>query len=182
MAHTQSQATDPKIRFSELEDFNHEFASDFYPDWSRYGTRLRRGRNECPYLTSLVAAVSKLANILFARELQKKLDEAQIPILSIPIHPGEVNTFADRLPWPFLANLAMELFFMRPEPGSYTSCFAAASPLVRNFPAKYKNAYLEPVGLVGELSSNAKRDDLASDLWQTTEELLEGMQIKIPPV
>lgn len=133
-------------------------------------------------MTSLLLAVSKLANILFARELQKKLDEAQIPILSIPIHPGEVNTFADRLPWPFLANITMELFFMRPEPGSYTSCFAAASPLVRNFPAKYKNAYLEPVGHVGDLSSNAKRDDLATDLWDTTEQLLEGIEIKIPPV
>jgi len=163
VAHTQSQATDPKVKFRALQDFNHEFASDFYPDWSRY-------------------AVSKLANILFARELQKKLDQAQIPILSIPIHPGEVNTFADRLPWPFLANIAMELFFMRAEPGSYTSCFAAASPLVKNFPTKYKNAYLEPVGRIGDLSSNAKRDDLAADLWETTEALLERMEIKIPQV
>lgn len=43
VAHTQSQAKDPKIKFSELEDFNHEYASDFYPDWSRYGTRPDHG-------------------------------------------------------------------------------------------------------------------------------------------
>jgi len=124
--------------------------------------------------------VTKLTCVLFARELQKRLDKERIPILSIPIHPGEINTFGDRTPWPFLANIVMELFFMRPEPGSYTSCFAAASPLVKNFPAKYKHAYLEPVGNIGEMSTNAKRDDLASDLWETTERILVDLGINIP--
>ena len=69
---------------------------------------------------------------------------------------------------------------MRPEPGSYTSCFAAASPLVRNFPNKYKHAYLEPVGHIGELSENAKRDELASQLWQTTQRIINDLDIDIP--
>lgn len=69
---------------------------------------------------------------------------------------------------------------MRPEPGSYTSCFAAASPLVRNFPSKYKYAYLEPVGSIGEMSDNAKRDDLALELWETTERITKNLGIDIP--
>ncbi|KAF8970377.1 hypothetical protein BDZ97DRAFT_1914683 [Flammula alnicola] len=36
VAHTQSRATNANIRFQTLQDFNHEFGSDFYPDWSRY--------------------------------------------------------------------------------------------------------------------------------------------------
>lgn len=126
--------------------------------------------------------MTKLANVLFARELQRRLDQAKIQVLSIPIHPGEVNTFADRLPWPILANIAMTLFFTPPEAGSYTSCFAAASPMVKNFPKKYKNAYLEPIGVVGEMSENAKRDQLAAELWETTEKILESLDLKIPEI
>ncbi|KAF8906838.1 hypothetical protein CPB84DRAFT_1769802 [Gymnopilus junonius] len=161
IAHTQSRALDPNIKFSEVNDFNHEFTSDFYPDWSRY-------------------SVTKLACVLFSRELQRRLDDLRVPILSIPIHPGEINTFADRTPWPVLANIVMELFFMRPEPGSYTSCFAAASPLVRNFPTKYKYTYLEPVGSIGEMSENAKRDGLALELWETSEKIIKDLAIEIP--
>jgi len=87
---------------------------------------------------------------------------------------------ARRTPWPSLVNIVMELFFMRPEAGSYTFCFAAASPLLRNFPEKYKHAYLEPVGHIGEMSPNAKRDDLAAELWETTERILGNLGIDFP--
>lgn len=36
IAHTQSRALSPDLKFKGLEDFNQEFSSDFYPDWSRY--------------------------------------------------------------------------------------------------------------------------------------------------
>ncbi|KAF9486213.1 NAD(P)-binding protein [Pholiota conissans] len=161
IAHTQKRAMNPYLKFEMLQDFNQEFASDFYPDWSRY-------------------SMTKLTAILFARELQKRLDEFEIPIISIPIHPGEVNTFGDRTPWPFLANIMMELFFMRPEAGSYTSCFAAASPLIEEFPEKYRYAYLEPVGHIGTLSPNALSVNLASQLWDTTEKILKDLKIELP--
>ncbi|KAF8190180.1 NAD-P-binding protein [Pholiota molesta] len=163
IAHTQKHAMNPDLKFEEIQDFNQEFASDFYPDWARY-------------------SMTKLTAILFARELQKRLDEWEIPIISIPIHPGEVNTFADRLPWPILANIVMEVFFMRPEAGSYTSCFAAASPLIEEFPEKYRYTYLEPVGVVGKLSENAKSIDLASQLWETTETILKDLNIDSPAI
>ncbi|KAF9057072.1 hypothetical protein BJ165DRAFT_1397420 [Panaeolus papilionaceus] len=163
IAHTTARPCNPNIKFQEASDFNYEFANDWYPDWSRY-------------------AITKLCNILFANELQRKLDAHNLSVLSIPIHPGEVNTFADRMPYPVLAGAVMGLFFMLPEPGSYTSVFASASPLVRNFPSKYKGQYLEPVGHVGEMSDNAKREDLASELWETTERLVRDMGIKLPSI
>jgi len=127
-------------------------------------------------------AVSKLANILFARELQNKLDKAGSNILSIHMHPGGVNTFADRMIFPGLAKIFMSLFFVGAEKGSYTSCFAAASPLVRSYPQKYKNQYLIPIGKIGKLATNAKRDDLALNLWNSTEKIVEGMGIDIPRI
>ncbi|KAF8906837.1 hypothetical protein CPB84DRAFT_1959889 [Gymnopilus junonius] len=160
-AHKMGPATDPKIRFDDVEDFNQEFPDDFYPDWSRY-------------------CVTKLACILFARELQKKLDASKIPIFSIPIHPGEVNTFADRIKYAPVAKVLMNIFFMRPEPGAYNSCFAAASPVVKKNAAKYKHAYLTPIGRVSKLGKNARRDDLARDLWDATERILKDAHMEIP--
>lgn len=73
----------------------------------------------------------------------------------------------------------MGLFFITPEVGAYNSCFAAASPLVRQHPEKYKGAYLFPVGVFTEPGENAKRGDLALDLWETTERILKGLSISI---
>ena len=128
----------------------------------------------------LTSGVTKLACILFARELQKKLDASNISIFSIPIHPGEVNTFADRIKFASVAKVLMPIFFMRPEPGAYNSCFAAASPLVKKNAAKYKHAYLTPIGTVSKLGKNARRDDLARDLWDSTEKILKDAHIDIP--
>ena len=80
----------------------------------------------------------------FARELQKRLDDSKIAILSIPIHPGAVNTFADRLPWPALAEVLLKIFLLTPQCGSFTSCFSVVSPIVKTS-AQHKHAYLVPV-------------------------------------
>ncbi|KAF4616460.1 hypothetical protein D9613_008755 [Agrocybe pediades] len=162
-AHSMGRATDRNLKLNSLDDINREYARDLYPDWSRY-------------------TISKLANILFARELQKKLDKAGHNILSIHMHPGGVNTFADRMPFPALAKLFMSIFFVEGEKGAYTSCFAAASPLVRDYPQKYKDRYLIPIGRIGKLGANAKREDLALNLWNSTEKILEGLGIDIPMV
>jgi len=71
----------------------------------------------------------------------------------------------------------MGLFFVVPEVGAYNSCFAAASPLVRQHPEKYKGAYLVPVGVIEEAGKNAKREDLALELWETTERVLKDLAI-----
>jgi len=158
IAHDRARAARPDIKFREVRDFNGEFPDDSYPEWSRY-------------------SMTKLANILFTRELQKRLDASKSAITCISVHPGGVNTFASRTPYPFLASVVMGLFFSVPETGAYTSCFAAASPLVRRNPEKYRGAYLVPVGVITEPGDNAKRDDLALDLWETTEKILKEIGI-----
>ncbi|TFK39290.1 hypothetical protein BDQ12DRAFT_722666 [Crucibulum laeve] len=158
MAHGKSRATNPDIQFRDLKDFNDEFPNNTWPDWSRY-------------------CATKLCSILFARELQRQLSSSPSTsrILSIPIHPGSVNTFASRTPIPLLASLVMGIFFLTPEEGAYTSCFAAASPKLREEPDKWAGVYLEPVGKRGKISQNAKRDELARELWETTEMILKDV-------
>ena len=132
------------------------------------------------FFTNFFIVITKLTNILFARELQKRLDDSKIAILSIPIHPGGVDTFANSLPWPILGGILMKIFFVTPEIGSFTSCFAAASPLVKAS-SKYKHAYLVPVGRIGKLGKNVK-DDLAVELWESTEKILGDLGLSYPDV
>lgn len=121
--------------------------------------------------------MTKLANVLWMRELQKRLDAAGVAITCMPINPGPVNTFAARMPFPWLAAVVFALFFAVPEVGAYTSCFAAGAEEVRDDPAKYKGAFLEPVGVVTQPSEVARRDELAKELWETTERILEDVGI-----
>lgn len=41
-AHDRARAAAPDISFRDIEDFNTEFADDFYPDWSRYSSYIFR--------------------------------------------------------------------------------------------------------------------------------------------
>lgn len=43
-------------------------------------------------IDSASSATAKLGNILFAKELQRRLDEEGTPILAMAIHPGEIAT------------------------------------------------------------------------------------------
>lgn len=63
--------------------------------------------------------------------------------------------------------------------GAYTSVFAAASPIVRENPDKYKGAYLEPVAQLGKPYEQALNDGLAKELWETTEEILKEIGVQV---
>ena len=44
-------------------------------------------------------ALTKLMNIYFARELQRRLDNEGVDIISLSLHPGLVATGKDFMPW-----------------------------------------------------------------------------------
>ncbi|KAG8985289.1 hypothetical protein FRB90_004833, partial [Tulasnella sp. 427] len=94
-------------------------------------------------------AISKLANILFTRELQAKLDRENIPITCIAVHPGVVSTKGPQSTlkpgiFALLVKLIVGTLGLTPFQGAYTSLFAATSPRIRNDPAKYKGSYMRP--------------------------------------
>ncbi|KAI0790325.1 NAD-P-binding protein [Abortiporus biennis] len=158
------------VRFRNRDDFNNELAKSVFPGMARY-------------------ALSKLANALFAKELQKKLDEEKVPILCLSLHPGAVKTersveFASNLSM-FLRTLlkaAQSLFFIPTEQGSYASVFAAVAPTVRAEPEKYKGAYLTPPGVISKPSKDAENPELAKELWDTTESLLKEIGVEVQSV
>ncbi|KAF8956564.1 hypothetical protein BDZ97DRAFT_1907144 [Flammula alnicola] len=152
--HRMLAAADPKIDFGSLEAFKDHQTKTRVPFFARY-------------------CVSKLANVLFSNALQGKL--ASSSIICVSLNPGFVHTSAgSRLPFPRLANFVISLLAMTPDDGALNSCFAAASPLVRQDAEKYKGVYLGPVGKIKKAADNALKVDLQDALWKTTEEYLES--------
>lgn len=154
MGHKLSRGADSNIQFKTFEDFNKDFSKDYFPKFSQY-------------------CFSKLAILLAMTVLQKKL--ATTPITVISVHPGAVDTVSDRTSYSRIARFLVGLFLASPDVGAYNSAFAAASPLIKADPKKYKGAYLHPVGVFKEPGANARREDLQEDCYETTEKYLASL-------
>ncbi|KIO24265.1 hypothetical protein M407DRAFT_213054 [Tulasnella calospora MUT 4182] len=123
-------------------------------------------------------AITKLANVLFTRELQSRLDAESVPITCISLHPGLVNTEGPRNAiktgiFAYFIKLLLAAFALTPLQGAYTTLFAATSPKIKAEPAKYRGSYLNPFDRLGEISAYAKDKQLAQDLWACSEEVAE---------
>ncbi|KZO91909.1 NAD-P-binding protein [Calocera viscosa TUFC12733] len=120
---------------------------------------------------------SKLANILFAKELQRRLDAQSIPAITVSLHPGSVSTDGAKKAVGFLYPLA-NLFFTTPFNGALTSLFAATSPQVLKDKDTYKGAYLVPYGKLGKESDLAKDEAMAGRLWDLSEQAVKEIDEK----
>ena len=127
-------------------------------------------------------AQSKLVNLLYAKQLQKNLDAAHIPITVMAVHPGYVWTegLADaplnkvRVVGPLFAAF-FKLTFLSMADGARTPVFAATSPLMVERRDEYKGAYVVPFGKVGTPPHPQAEDaELAKELWDTTESIVRS--------
>lgn len=111
-----------------------------------------------------VYGLSKLANILFTRELAAQLNPAEITVNCL--HPGVVRTgFGTQGDWGFLGtlfNLARP-FFISPEKGARTSLFLASESQVSQVTGRYFKNCSE-----AKPSSLAFNDSMAKNLWETS--------------
>ncbi|TDD10924.1 SDR family NAD(P)-dependent oxidoreductase [Nonomuraea deserti] len=107
-------------------------------------------------------ARSKLANMLFALELQRRAERAGARLISVATHPGMTATgiFGTGLVKP-VANLLMK----RPERGAVSSLYAATSPDVRG------GEYIGPTLKRLTPSAAARSEELARRLWEVSAEL-----------
>ncbi|KAL7281916.1 hypothetical protein ACG7TL_003382 [Trametes sanguinea] len=148
------------VRFGSLEDLNRDFANSSLPQFMRY-------------------TFSKLMQLMFIEELQRRLDENDSPILCMATCPGAVNTegvqaYAHSV-GPILSplyTLIANLTFATPTKGAYSTVFAAASPVPREHVDEYRGAFLKNPGMKTAMSPVANNVANLKELWETTERIL----------
>ncbi|KZP08213.1 NAD-binding protein [Athelia psychrophila] len=123
---------------------------------------------------------TKLANVLFSKQLQQRLNAEGVPIIVISLHPGVFLTdgFKSAIKgWPMsgVISFLARLLFQPVERSGYNSAFAAASPDVRARAAEFKGAYIVPVGKIAKPSADARKPQLALDLWETSEKQIDAL-------
>jgi NAD(P)-dependent dehydrogenase (short-subunit alcohol dehydrogenase family) len=145
-----------KIRFDDLQ-WEHG-----YQRWLAYGQ-------------------SKLANLLFAYELERRIEARGLSVRSVACHPGyaatnlqtaaarmESSSFSEKL-W-----RGMNSLFAQPmEMGALPTLFAAAAPEVRGGDYIGPDGFMEVRGYPVKVKSNKRSHDteVARRLWEVSEQL-----------
>lgn len=143
-AHTRAPAEG--IRFDDLS------GEKSYAPWTAYGQ-------------------SKLANLLFAKQLAARLPKAGQTANAV--HPGVIKTKLQRHLGPGLRALFSTLgpLFTKTVPqGAATQCYAAVHPAI----ASVNGEYLSDCA-VARPSRNGRDAALAARLWETTERIIASL-------
>ncbi|MGM0555601.1 MAG: SDR family oxidoreductase [Myxococcota bacterium] len=113
---------------------------------------------------------SKLANLLFARELARRFGEGDTDRVANAIHPGVINTNLGRHMNPVMRagmTLGGKLFFKTTEQGAATQTYVAVHPDA----ADLNGEYFADCNLAGS-SRNSRDADLAKRLWEESERIV----------
>ncbi|KAL4242397.1 hypothetical protein ABKN59_011940 [Abortiporus biennis] len=127
--------------------------------------------------------LSKLCNVLYIHELQRRLDVEGLPIVTLLVNPGGIRT--DRTEhlldsWNFIVRWLYRFQlqqFPTPDIAAHNSVFAAAAPIIKAKPEIYKTCYLDPIAKIGDVTTVAKDEALQKELWEMTEHLLQDMVV-----
>jgi hypothetical protein len=129
---------------------------------------------------------SKLANILFTTELQRRLKTSTSggkDILCIAVNPGGVLSPGFRQ---FLRNIPIlgtffsfiaPWFFTAPSASGANSMWAAASKEPKVQSELYEGSFVQPVGKIMKLDETSGNERLAKELWETTESILKEIGV-----
>ncbi|KAF5581584.1 carbonyl reductase [Fusarium pseudoanthophilum] len=129
-----------------------------YPWQWRYLGRFMFGFDMIRY------AVSKTAVVLFTQELQARLEQQNLPITCIAVHPGEVLTEGVLSINNFVVRAIARASFLSAEQGAFNSLFAATAEDA----LKFKGMFIVPVGKLEEPNPVAKDDRQVKGLWENT--------------
>ncbi|PSQ16106.1 short-chain dehydrogenase [Halobacteriales archaeon QS_8_69_26] len=142
---------------------------------------VREGIDPDSYGRWTAFARSKLANLLFAFELQRRFEAAGEDVKSVGVHPGYADTDLQRRApemlgsrvWLYFMKVANLVMAQSAERGSWPILYGATHPDLSG------GEYVGPTGImemrgspgVVEPSKRARNEDLAGRLWDASEEL-----------
>ena len=138
-------------------------------------------QGEKSYRKWMAYAQSKLANLLFTYELQRRLDAAGARAISVACHPGysatNLQAVGPQMSGSRIAARLMDLgnrFFSQPAAmGALPTLYAATSPDARGGDYIGPDGFMENYGHPRKTSSTARSHDraVASRLWEVSEQL-----------
>jgi NAD(P)-dependent dehydrogenase (short-subunit alcohol dehydrogenase family) len=131
---------------------------------------------------------SKLANMLFAFELDRRLEKAGSSVICIPCHPGYSSTNLQSAGvgmeggsgfFKGLYKMTNTFFAQSAKLGAYPEVLAAADPNAKRATYYGPTKRGDSVGPVGESKVDPKAldEDMANKLWEATEKLVGPFEI-----
>lgn len=122
-----------------------------------------------PYKDMDAYGASKIAALSFTFELQRRLQRAQLPMLSVAAHPGYTATNDDL--GGYFMRLATRLFAQKPAVGALPALYAATAADVRSGDYIGPSGFKELGGAPARVNaSDAARDEnLGQRLWAWSE-------------
>jgi NAD(P)-dependent dehydrogenase (short-subunit alcohol dehydrogenase family) len=120
---------------------------------------------------------SKLANALFTRELQRRLDDEGASITALTLDPGPVSTDGGLGIFPFFLKPFMWMIMKDPKKGALTQLYCATATEVSAQRDKFKGQFLNSPGVIFPASDRSRDTKLAQSLWRITKEALAAAGI-----
>jgi NAD(P)-dependent dehydrogenase (short-subunit alcohol dehydrogenase family) len=128
---------------------------------------------------------SKLANLLFGFELERRLERAGLPAMSVVVHPGVSNTNLFKagpgsargvrafIEQRFAVPLIIRVFGQSDAQGALPTLYAATSPEIQGGRFYGPDGFREMKGYPVEVRAEAQAYDeaLATRLWEVSEQL-----------
>ncbi|XP_042474654.1 short-chain dehydrogenase TIC 32 B, chloroplastic-like [Zingiber officinale] len=137
----------------------------------RGGIRFNKINDKAAYNDKLAYGQSKLANILHANELARRLKEEGVNVTANSVHPGLIKTNLGRHATIFVAVLrATTCVLWKSIPqGAATTCYVALHPSVKGVSGKYfADCNIE------KTTANGRNETLARKLWEYSETLIKS--------
>ncbi|KAG6521531.1 short-chain dehydrogenase TIC 32 B, chloroplastic-like [Zingiber officinale] len=137
----------------------------------RGGIRFNKINDKAAYNDKLAYGQSKLANILHANELARRLKEEGVNVTANSVHPGLIKTNLGRHATIFVAVLrATTCVLWKSIPqGAATTCYVALHPSVKGISGKYfADCNIE------KTTANGRNETLARKLWEYSETLIKS--------
>ncbi|XP_061348691.1 short-chain dehydrogenase TIC 32, chloroplastic isoform X2 [Gastrolobium bilobum] len=127
------------------------------------GVRFDKINDESGYNSYFAYGQSKLANILHANELSRRLKEEGVEITVNALHPGSIITNILRYHGyvNVIANMVGKYFLKNVQQGAATQCYVALHPQVKGISGEY---FMD--SNKANPTSQAKDSELAKKLWE----------------
>jgi NAD(P)-dependent dehydrogenase (short-subunit alcohol dehydrogenase family) len=128
-------------------------------------------QSERSYNPTRAYGQSKLANLLFARELQRRFEAARVDALSAAAHPGSTRTELQRHSG--LMNAIVAVFSQQPPEGALPTLYAATAADVRGGEYFGPSGFAGCLGPPGRARSSPRANDASAALrlWDVSERL-----------